>query len=172
MVRRKQVYKITYPNGKIYVGMDLTGSVLYFGSPSAARQIAEDLDLDDHRFDLTLRKEILWESVRDRDRRRGPGDGGAIDPRDRREQSCDRLQRSAPLRCNLTIGVSLLADTSRTCTLRISAGQRASPGVCGRKNRRGPRVQEPVPPVEQCGPVGAGRVTAGQRSGDEGPLPA
>jgi hypothetical protein len=29
----KQVYKITYPNGKIYVGMDLTGAVLYFGSP-------------------------------------------------------------------------------------------------------------------------------------------
>jgi hypothetical protein len=62
MVRRKQVYKITYPNGKIYVGMDLTGSLLYLGSPSAAQQIAEDLDLDDHRFDLTLRKAILWES--------------------------------------------------------------------------------------------------------------
>jgi hypothetical protein len=28
MTRRKQVYKITYPNGKIYVGMDLTGSLL------------------------------------------------------------------------------------------------------------------------------------------------
>jgi hypothetical protein len=27
MVTRKQVYKITYPNGKIYVGMDLTGSL-------------------------------------------------------------------------------------------------------------------------------------------------
>lgn len=62
MVRRKQVYKITYPNGKIYVGMDLTGSLLYLGSPSASQQIAEDLDLDDHRFELTLRKEILWES--------------------------------------------------------------------------------------------------------------
>ena len=62
MVRRKQVYKITYPNGKIYVGMDLTGSVLYMGSPSAARRVAEDLDLDDHRFDMRLRKEILWES--------------------------------------------------------------------------------------------------------------
>ena len=42
--------------------MDLTGSLLYRGSPSASQQIAEDLDLDDHRFDLTLRKEILWES--------------------------------------------------------------------------------------------------------------
>jgi len=28
-------YRITYPNVKIYVGMDLTGSVLYLGSPSA-----------------------------------------------------------------------------------------------------------------------------------------
>ena len=42
--------------------MDLTGSLLYRGSPRASQQIAEDLDLDDHRFDLTLRKEILWES--------------------------------------------------------------------------------------------------------------
>ncbi len=60
MVRRKQVYKITYPNGKIYVGMDLTGSLLYVGIPRAHAQIAADLD--DHRLDLTLRKEILWES--------------------------------------------------------------------------------------------------------------
>ena len=62
MPRRKQVYKITYPNGKIYVGMDLTGSLLYVGSPSAHEQIAADLELESHQFDLTLRKEILWES--------------------------------------------------------------------------------------------------------------
>lgn len=60
MVRRKQVYKITYPNGKIYVGMDLTGSLLHLGIPKAHARIAADLD--DHRLDLTLRKEILWES--------------------------------------------------------------------------------------------------------------
>jgi hypothetical protein len=30
----QQVYKITYPNGKIYVGMDLTGTALYMGSPA------------------------------------------------------------------------------------------------------------------------------------------
>ena len=62
MVRRKQVYKITYPNGKIYVGMDLTGTLLYLGSPSAWQQIAEDIGLDGDGFELTLRKEILWES--------------------------------------------------------------------------------------------------------------
>ena len=58
--RRKQVYKITYPNGKIYVGMDLTGAINYFGSPSAKDRIAADLAA--HRLDLTARKEILWES--------------------------------------------------------------------------------------------------------------
>jgi hypothetical protein len=48
------------PNGKIYVGMDLTVSLLYVGSPSNVEQIAADLD--PHRLDLTLRKAILWES--------------------------------------------------------------------------------------------------------------
>ncbi len=62
MVRRKQVYKITYPNGKIYVGMDLTGTALYMGSPSAYEQIVADLELEPGQFELTLRKEILWES--------------------------------------------------------------------------------------------------------------
>ena len=62
MGRRKQVYKITYPNGKIYVGMDLTGSMLYFGSPSAAEQIASEHELDRGDLTFTIRKEILWES--------------------------------------------------------------------------------------------------------------
>lgn len=62
MGRRKQVYKITYPNGKIYVGMDLTGSVLYFGSPTAAEQIASNHSLDRDDLTFTIRKEILWES--------------------------------------------------------------------------------------------------------------
>jgi hypothetical protein len=60
--RRKQVYKITYPNGKIYVGMDLTGTLLYFGSPSAHEQIAADLRLDGHHLELRICKDILWES--------------------------------------------------------------------------------------------------------------
>jgi hypothetical protein len=58
--RRKQIYKITYPNGKIYVGSDLTGSVTYFGSPSAKDRIAADLG--EHVRDFTARKTILWES--------------------------------------------------------------------------------------------------------------
>jgi len=45
-------YKITDPNGKIYVGMDLTGTLLYVGSPSVREQIAADFEA--HRLDLTL----------------------------------------------------------------------------------------------------------------------
>jgi hypothetical protein len=60
MSPRKQVFKITYPNGKIYVGMDLTGTTTYFGSPSAKERIAADLA--EYRLDLTVRKQILWES--------------------------------------------------------------------------------------------------------------
>ncbi len=62
MGRKKQIYRITYPNGKIYVGMDLTGTVLYFGSPSAGKQIAADHQANGTDFTFTLRKEILWES--------------------------------------------------------------------------------------------------------------
>src|SRR5699024_11528269 len=51
----------SYPNGKIYVGMDLTGTALYFGSPRKDF-IAADLGSDACR-DLTIRKEILWESA-------------------------------------------------------------------------------------------------------------
>ena len=57
----KVVYKITYPNGKIYIGMDLTGSANYFGSASSAR-IAADFTKEQLR-DFTIRKEILWESA-------------------------------------------------------------------------------------------------------------
>lgn len=54
------IYKITYPNGKIYVGMDLTDSITYFGSPSCAL-VAADFTREDRRS-FTIRKEILWES--------------------------------------------------------------------------------------------------------------
>jgi hypothetical protein len=56
----KVIYKITYPNGKIYVGKDLTGSINYFGSASS-ELIAKDFTIEERR-DMTIRKEILWES--------------------------------------------------------------------------------------------------------------
>ena len=62
MPRRKQVYKITYPNGKIYVGMDLTGTLFYFGTPSPRAKERIAADHAEHRLDVRVRKEILWES--------------------------------------------------------------------------------------------------------------
>ncbi len=56
----KVIYKITYPNGKIYVGMDLIGSINYFGSASS-RVIEQDFP-EEQRLDFTIRKEILWQS--------------------------------------------------------------------------------------------------------------
>jgi hypothetical protein len=56
----KVIYKITYPNGKLYIGKDLTGSINYFGS-AASRLIARDFTAEQRR-DFTIRKEILWES--------------------------------------------------------------------------------------------------------------
>jgi hypothetical protein len=56
----KVVYRITYPNGKIYIGSDLTDSITYFGSPNKA-SIEKDFTRE-QRQDFTIRKEIIWES--------------------------------------------------------------------------------------------------------------
>jgi len=61
VVKLKVVYKITYPNGKIYVGQDRTDSINYFGSASDAL-IARDFGREQRR-DFTIRREILWESM-------------------------------------------------------------------------------------------------------------
>lgn len=62
----KVIYKITYPNGKIYIGKDLTGTLNYFGSANS-RLIAQDFTPEQQR-DFTIRKEILWESETATDR--------------------------------------------------------------------------------------------------------
>jgi hypothetical protein len=56
----KVIYKITYPNGKIYVGQDRTDSINYFGSANSDL-IARDFTRD-QRKDFTVRREILWEA--------------------------------------------------------------------------------------------------------------
>lgn len=56
----KWVYKITYPNGKIYIGKDLTGSINYFGSADSS--LIEKDFTKEQRQDFTIRREILWES--------------------------------------------------------------------------------------------------------------
>lgn len=59
--RSKVIYKVTYPNGKIYVGRDLTGTISYFGSPNPALIVA-DFTAEQARH-FTIRKQILWESA-------------------------------------------------------------------------------------------------------------
>lgn len=54
------IYKITYPNGKIYIGQDRTDDIRYFGSPN--RDLIEKDFTREQKRDFTIRKEILWES--------------------------------------------------------------------------------------------------------------
>ena len=56
----KVIYKITYPNGKIYIGKDLTNTVNYFGSANS-KLIEHDFSREQQR-DFSIRKEIIWES--------------------------------------------------------------------------------------------------------------
>lgn len=57
----KVIYRITYPNGKIYIGKDLTGTLNYFGSANS-KLIENDFTPEEQR-NFTIRKEILWESA-------------------------------------------------------------------------------------------------------------
>lgn len=56
----KVIYKITYPNGKIYIGKDLTGTLTYFGSVDS-KLVEKDFSSKEMQ-DFTIRKQILWES--------------------------------------------------------------------------------------------------------------
>jgi hypothetical protein len=56
----KVIYKITYPNAKIYIGKDLTNSINYFGSANS-KAIEKDFTREQRR-DFTVRREIIWES--------------------------------------------------------------------------------------------------------------
>lgn len=59
-MQKKVVYKITYPNGKIYIGKDLTNTLNYMASANS-RLIAADVP-QQQMVDFTIRKQILWES--------------------------------------------------------------------------------------------------------------
>jgi len=54
------VYRITYPNGKIYIGQDRTNSINYFGSASDAL-IAKDFT-PEQRQSFSVTRDILWQS--------------------------------------------------------------------------------------------------------------
>jgi hypothetical protein len=59
----KQVYKITYPTGKIYIGKQSYASARYMGTPDIDIVNRDFAGLpDEMRRDYTIRKEILWES--------------------------------------------------------------------------------------------------------------
>ena len=59
----KQVYKLTYPTGKIYIGKDSVGSFRYFGSPDINLINSDFAKLPkEQQLDYTVRKQILWES--------------------------------------------------------------------------------------------------------------
>jgi len=53
-----EIYKITYPNGKIYIGQDRTDDINYFGS-AKTYLIAKDFNKKS-RKDITIRKQIIW----------------------------------------------------------------------------------------------------------------
>lgn len=54
------IYRITYPNGKIYIGQDRTDDINYFGSADG-RRIAMDFPREQRRS-FTITRDILWES--------------------------------------------------------------------------------------------------------------
>jgi hypothetical protein len=56
----KVIYKITYPNGKIYIGKDLVDSINYFGSADS-KIIEKDFTREERR-DFAIRKQILFEA--------------------------------------------------------------------------------------------------------------
>jgi hypothetical protein len=56
----KVVYKVTFPNGKIYVGQDVTDDPRYMGS--ADRELIRGDFTREQLRDFTVRKQILWES--------------------------------------------------------------------------------------------------------------
>lgn len=59
----KQIYKITYPTGKIYIGKDSVGSSRYFGSPDIDLVNADFALLPEvQRQSYSVQKQILWQS--------------------------------------------------------------------------------------------------------------
>ena len=53
----KVIYTVTYPNGKIYIGQDITDSINYFGSADG-RLIEKDFTRAERKY-FIIRKEIL-----------------------------------------------------------------------------------------------------------------
>ena len=57
----KNIYKITYPNGKIYIGKDLTNTLNYFGSADSSIIEKDFSEIEKKCF--IIKKEIIFESL-------------------------------------------------------------------------------------------------------------
>lgn len=57
----KVIYKITYLNGRIYTGKDLTNTLTYFGSVNS-NLVTQDFPPPEQRRGFIIHKEILRES--------------------------------------------------------------------------------------------------------------
>jgi hypothetical protein len=72
MKKYKYIYKITYPNGKIYVGSDATGNnLIYFGSPTR-EYLEKDFEKDfpwEKQQEIKITKTILeyFENISNKD---------------------------------------------------------------------------------------------------------
>lgn len=53
----KVIYKITYPDGKIYIGQNLTNSINYWGS-TKSNLIAKNFSVEE-RVNMTIHREII-----------------------------------------------------------------------------------------------------------------
>jgi len=56
----KIIYKITYPNGKIYIGKDMTNTITYFATPNS--KLIESDFTEEQKKAFTIRREILWQA--------------------------------------------------------------------------------------------------------------
>lgn len=61
-IARGQIYKITYPNGKIYIGQDRTNDINYFGSAHSPTIAADFPNWQTEPFSVT--KEILFDGTK------------------------------------------------------------------------------------------------------------
>jgi hypothetical protein len=92
--RYKVIYKITYPNEKIYVGMDLTDTINHVGSAPSSL-IQRDFTREQRR-DFTIRKADPV-GVGFGIGQRSATDGGRVHPKASRQRSGHRLQPVAAI---------------------------------------------------------------------------
>ena len=102
MARLKQVFKITYPNGRIYVGSDLTGSISYFGSPGDKAKARIARRPRAARVPRVRGHENDPVGMRDSHQSRNSHSGARVDHQARRKQSRYWLQRVTALPTGLT----------------------------------------------------------------------